>query len=238
MREKRLDKGHLADEPGPSAKFRKTEGDRSSEAPMDREPSPTENVEDPMHGSVAPEMAMDTGEGSRPGELEKRHVEEVDAGEESGSEQPTKRLRVELIEILLQSVEKAMAAKLKKEVNFKQLSETARVLLILSNRISRRPYNTKNQQTIQKFKKKTKFQKFQKFQKFKKSKKTKNQKKTKIIFAKKLKNSKFSNFRIGACLFYFLNFRIFEISNFRVSFPFFVFSNFRVFFDVFEFSNF
>ena len=128
VRERKLDEGHLADESGPRSKFRRTEGVRSSEVHIDQEPSPMENVEEPRQGSIATEMAMDAGEGSRPGESEKRHVEEVDAGGESGSEQPTKRLRVELIEILLQSVEKAMVAKLKKEVNFKQLSETARVL--------------------------------------------------------------------------------------------------------------
>ena len=64
-------------------------------------------------------------------------------------------------------------------------------ICILSNRISRRPYNTKNQQTIQKFKKFkiskiSKNSKIQKIQKFKKNKKNE--------FSQK--NSKIQNFRI------------------------------------------
>ena len=107
------------------SKYRRTEESPDhEEAPEERRSSGTETVhDDPELGRERDDKIDEVMR-----ETEKRGVEEVEKVEDEDDEHPTKRLRIDLIEILLQSVEKAMAAKLKKEVSYKNLDETARIL--------------------------------------------------------------------------------------------------------------
>ena len=122
--EKRTERTSQDEDGTPRYKYRRTDDlpiSRETEAEISPEPEtvPGDESTRPDSGHKDNEMTV---------EKEKRGATEIEDDENQTDEHPMKRIRVDLIEVLLQSVEKAMAAKLKKEVNYKNLSDTAKVL--------------------------------------------------------------------------------------------------------------
>lgn len=120
---KRTEDDGLRGEEEHQPKFRRTEVSEFEKASGDE---PEMSMDGPPGDQVLPDVTEETQPETI--EKEKRSAEEIENQEDQDGEHPTKRLRVDLIEVLLQSVEKAMAAKMKKEVSYKNLSETAKVL--------------------------------------------------------------------------------------------------------------
>ena len=123
MGEKRTERTGQEEDVNPMSKYRRTEDlsmNHEAEVEFPTEPETVQGGEPARSesGSKDNEMVV---------EKEKRGATEIE-DDENQNEHPMKRIRVDLIEVLLRSVEKAMAAKLKKEVNYKNLPETAKVL--------------------------------------------------------------------------------------------------------------
>ena len=87
---------------------------------------PSEGPEDPDELRPGGEQGEEVGDNGEEGDIAEAREDRVRQAEEIEDDRPTKKLRTEFLEVYWSAVEKALAAKQKKEIVFRQLPEHLR----------------------------------------------------------------------------------------------------------------